>query len=145
MSRRIVFVAIIGRTGELTTDGRILDAPDGPIRHGEYPIPVLGEFTGDGGREVVGTIEQLAACDRRIIAFGRLDHRLEFEHYVIRLGRGDAFLQLDLTHTRVTTERSTVFTQTATRFSEWSIASVTVGNRPCWALPPVQIEELVHG
>lgn len=146
MTRRIVFVAIVGRTGELTTDDRILEAPDGPVLHGKYPLPVLGPPTyPGGGRQTVGEIEQVAVCDRRIIVFGHLSTKAEFAHYAEHLATGDVGFELVLSHLKVQTERSTVFATKSSRFSEWSVHSVVIGNNPCWDLPLPQIEELVHG
>lgn len=152
--RRIVFTAIVAYTGRTTLDNRMLRAPEGPVVHRPYPLPVFG-WTGartpeNPGQPVhVGSIESTAVCDNRLITFGRMFTSPEARPFVERLASGTSWLEIDVD--RVTTDppldaRSGAVDVLATEialmeFAAWRLTSAYIGESPAWDLPPVQIEE----
>lgn len=136
--RKIVFAAIVGYTGEQTKDGRVLVAPESdgagrqPLLHRPYPLPVVAFV--DARMQQVGMIEMAALCDRRIIVFGHLDPREEFDHLVRSLDLGVYGLEMDLDAVEFEQDDD------ALRLTSWRLAGATVGIDACWDLPHVQIE-----
>lgn len=142
--RRIAFAAIVAYLDRATDDGRLLVAPEILLHHA-YPLPVFGYNAATGQRDRVGMIEIAAVCDRRLIVFGRMTTGPEAKPYVDRLSEGSAWLELDLSHIETETEEPTnTDPDPVTRFTSWSLACATIGESPCWDLPPVQIEEFTN-
>jgi hypothetical protein len=137
--KRIVFIAIVGRIGVPTNDGRVLEDQD-VLDHRPYPLPVFGRWEGNGfHRPQIGVIESAAVVDRRLIVFGRMFTGIEAAPYVERLALGQAWLEIDLSYGSWETGPGQPY-----RFTQWSLTAAAVGDHPCWDLPPVQIEELTN-
>lgn len=133
--RKTVFAAIIGYTGEVTRDNRVLMAPEeGKLRHRPYPLPVLAVIS--ERVRTIGAIEMAALCDRRIIVFGRIDPEYANSGVVRALRLGEFWFELDLD------DVDAFYVDDAIRFESWRLAAVTCGRAPAWRLPPVVIEDL---
>jgi hypothetical protein len=139
---RTVFAAVVAFTGKPTADRRVIVAPEGfrcPAR--SYPLPVYGwaPFTGELNIAVqVGRIDEAYVIDGRVIVFGHLSLDDETRPFVDQLAAGTHVLEIDLGDVGMEHNAETATTTMLT----WSLAAVHIGDRPCWNLPPVQIETL---
>lgn len=137
--KKVVFIAIIAYTGEVTHDGRVLVTPEADecgrrkLLHRKFPLPVIGQH--EGGMVQVGQIEMAALCDRRVIVFGHLDPRPEFEWIRRGLDRGGYWLEIDVDDIRIDRSDDTL------RLLVWRLTGAHVGMSPAWRLPSTQIGE----
>lgn len=132
--KKIIFIAIVAYTGEVTSDGRVLCTP-ATIKTRPYPLPVRAQIK--GATRIIGQIEQAAVCDRRLIIFGKLDPaKVAGTPIVDCLANGTYAFEIDVDQVKQRFEDE-IF-----RMIEWRLAAVTVGADPCWKLPPPQIEEM---
>lgn len=142
--RKIVFIAIVGFTGTETRDGRILVAPEGEVLHAPYPLPVYQQIKGK--RETIGTVDQVAFCDRRIIAFGHLDVDGLSEDQLKGMAQGYYHFGLDVDHVvfQKISRRDLDYFGTSKRLLEWRVSALHFGPAfdAAWDLPPVVVEEL---
>lgn len=142
--KRIAFIAIVGFTGTETRDGRVLVAPEGEILHAPYPLPVYE--TVRGKHETIGTVDQIAVCDRRIIAFGHIDIGALSYDQLDSLKKGYCHFGLDMDHVvfQKISKRDLDYFGTSKRLLEWRVAALHFGAayETAWELPPVVVEEL---
>lgn len=144
--KKIVFIAVIGFTGQQTRDGRVLVAPERDrLRHGDYPLPVYEKGT---TLRQVGLVEQVALCDRRIIAFGRLDPELIDEDTVKMIKAGGHHFGFDVDqveYQRIHPEDAFLYSDGGVRVIDWRLRALVLEDVYDLAfenLPPVVIEEL---
>lgn len=138
MKKKIVFAAIIGFTGEITNDGRVLSRPaNDHLRHRDYPMPVRAFV--DGEIQQVGAIEMAAWCDRRIIVFGRIFDDSRYEFLVHGLASGSYAFEMDVDQVQIELDGDVA--DPTIRMAHWRLAAVMIDRNPCWKLPRVQIEE----
>ena len=136
--KKTLFAAIVGYTGEVTRDDRILMAPeDGKMVSRPYPLPVRAEI--QGVFTLIGAVEMAALCDRRILLFGRIFPEYADAPIVRGLRNGGLRFELDVDDVNALYSPED---KGIARFQRWRLAAVTVGGRPAWNLPPVVIEDL---
>jgi hypothetical protein len=104
-----------------------------------YPMPVM-----DKAGTHIGDIEVASVVDHRIVAFGHFFHTQDAERAVTKLVNVTARLEIDITGGTRTTCVDLETGKPYDVVSGWSLMSATVGSRPAWNLPPVQIEELTR-
>lgn len=140
VNRRLVFAALVAYTDRPTTDGRVLVTPPGfmcPAR--DYPLPVFGRDEEFGMAYRVGDIEAASVVDHRLIAFGRMYTTGRAKMFTDQLRDGTHRLEIDVT--ALETARADRDDQ-VTVIARWELASAYIGDRPCWNLPPVQMEDM---
>ncbi len=145
---RIVFAAVVAFCGKRTADGRTIVAPEGfrcPVR--ALPVPVFG-WEEPRNAVQVGQINEAYVIDNRITVFGHMSTGPVARTCAGRLSAGTHFLEIDMDHIQYETMNQSV-TETGEvsadlQLVSWRLTSAFVGDRPCWDLPPVQIEELTR-
>lgn len=147
--KRIVFVAVIGFTGQQTRDGRVLVAPETGynLRHGGYPLPVYEKVS---PLRVIGEVDQIALCDRRIIAFGHLDpeqvDELDLQHLRDRVAHF-GFDVDQVEYQEIHAEDAHLFLSDEIRLVDWRIRALVLESEfklSFEGLPPVVVEELEY-
>lgn len=144
--KKIVFIAVIGFTGQQTRDGRVLVAPEkNLIRHGDYPLPVYEKTS---PLRQIGIVEQVALCDRRIIAFGRLDPDLVDQDTVKMIRAGGYHFGFDVDqveYQQIHPEDAFLYYDGSVRVIDWRIRALVledVYDVVFDQLPRVVVEEL---
>jgi hypothetical protein len=146
--KKIVFVAIVGFTGLQTTDGRVLIAPEKylAIRHSDYPLPVC---LGENDKQVtIGTVDQVALCDRRIITFGHLSEDVLRLDEIKALATGYYHLVPILDEVeiqKIDPEDQHLYDMTVKRLIDWRVCGLRMVpeySTPWTAMPHAVIEEL---
>lgn len=151
---RIVFCAIVAFTEKITKDGRMLSTPEGfkcPVK--QLPMPVLWTPPNRGGlsrpSEPIGVIESAFVVDHRLITFGRLDGTEEVRGSVVpMLKDGSRFLEIDVDGAEMDYDLDPLMPELEQVpvgpiiFRKWRLRAAWIGDRPCWDLPRVQVEEI---
>lgn len=152
---RIVFAAVVAFTGRRTADGRVIVAPEGfhcPTR--SLPLPIIGwadEDTDDPHTVTVGRINEAYVIDGRIIVFGHMESTPTAKPFVDQLTTGTHVLEIDLADCQFEFNNTPIAENdweddvaANIHVVMWALAAAHIGNRPCWDLPRVQIEELTR-
>jgi hypothetical protein len=149
---RTVFAAVVAFTGKRTPDGRVIVAPEGFRCPASEDIPVMGwteEPSGVRFAVRIGKISEAYVIDGRITVFGHLDQTPRARKFTALLADGSHRLEIDFDHVTMEFMNEVVGAEELpvagdVHMVNWRLRAAFVGDKPCWDLPPVQIEEMTR-
>jgi len=149
---RTVFAAVVAFTGKRTQDGRVIIAPEGFRCPVSEDIPVMGWVEEPSGVRLavrIGKINEAYVIDGRITVFGHLDQTPRARKFTALMADGSHGLEVDFDHVTMEFMNEVVGAEDLpvtgdVHMVSWRLRAAFVGDRPCWVLPPVQIEEITR-